>query len=241
MNASRRVCTSGGTADTEFQRGARGSTLRRGSARLMPIEVMNEGVREHVHRLRAGLGAVPGPVVPAHVFVGRTSARAVVGRHPGPGRSTDNHARRTVKLSWIACARALASERGDVQRWLVVNGQQRLTTLSLALAAGQDHVSETAAGSTDRLDDPHQVNRYQDVERARYLRLLPTQADRAANEDCIRRGHGHGTDRISVAYRFFRQRPVIADHPTDPPARRRADRAGHHDPAIAGGRYRGSG
>jgi alkylated DNA nucleotide flippase Atl1 len=100
------------------------------------------------------------------------------------------------------------------QRWLVVDGQQRLTTLSLALAAVRDHVSAGDGVPVDRLNDLYLVNRWQTGEH--YLRLLPTQADRTAYDECIRRSHGPGADRISAAYRFFRQRLVAADDPTDP-------------------------
>jgi alkylated DNA nucleotide flippase Atl1 len=100
------------------------------------------------------------------------------------------------------------------QRWLIVDGQQRLTTLSLALAATRDHTSAAEGSPPDRLNDLYLVNRWQSGER--HLRLLPTQADRAAYDECIRRSHGPGVDRISAAYRFFRQRLVAADDPNDP-------------------------
>lgn len=63
-------------------------------------------------------------------------------------------------------------------RWLVVDGQQRLTTLSLALAAYRDHRAADDPRIKERLDDQYLVNKYKEGDL--YLRLLPTLADRAA-------------------------------------------------------------
>jgi alkylated DNA nucleotide flippase Atl1 len=92
---------------------------------------------------------------------------------------------------------------------LVVDGQQRLTTLTLALAAIRDHVNETDVRLRDRIDDLFLTNKYK--EGLDYFRLLPTQADRDSFQQHVLSSQEH-TDpsRIAEAYRFFRQKLVAA-------------------------------
>ena len=95
-------------------------------------------------------------------------------------------------------------QAGGVQRWLVVDGQQRLTTLMLAFAALRDHLKEM--GDTRGVDRVHRqilVNEFH--EGADHYRLLPTQADREAFTACVQsRADAGGSDNIGAAYRFFR-------------------------------------
>ena len=71
-----------------------------------------------------------------------------------------------------------------VQHWLVVDGQQRLTTLMLLLAAVRDHVGSLGDDSTaDRIHRQFLVNEFRDG--TDKLRLLPTQADRASYRDLV--------------------------------------------------------
>ncbi|MCT2590744.1 DUF262 domain-containing protein [Streptomyces sp. N2-109] len=92
---------------------------------------------------------------------------------------------------------------GAMQRWLVVDGQQRLTTLMLAFTALRDHYREKGAGKkAARINDLLLVNGYRDGDD--HYRLLPTQADRDAFTACIEstpRAGGPGN--IGAAYRFF--------------------------------------
>lgn len=99
-------------------------------------------------------------------------------------------------------------------KWLVIDGQQRLTTLSLALAAVRDHLRSQDPQTADEIDDRFLVNKYKDGDH--YLRLLPTQADRNSYAECIRRGRAPGADLLAGAYRFFRRQLVVADDPADP-------------------------
>ncbi|MCG8920638.1 DUF262 domain-containing protein [Actinokineospora sp. PR83] len=104
-------------------------------------------------------------------------------------------------------------------QWLVVDGQQRLTTLTLVLAAIRDHAPAAEPRKRERIDDLYLVNKYQD-DRG-YFRLLPTQADRTSYEQHIRGIHEHSDpSRIAEAYQFFANKLVEAvatgDRPRDP-------------------------
>jgi alkylated DNA nucleotide flippase Atl1 len=87
-------------------------------------------------------------------------------------------------------------------RALVVDGQQRLTTLSLALAALRDHVKGDDPDWAAEISRRFLVNSRAQGDDA--LKLMPTQADRATY-----RAHIAGTpptadeSRVGVAYRFF--------------------------------------
>ncbi|MFI8511258.1 DUF262 domain-containing protein [Streptomyces sp. NPDC085460] len=103
-------------------------------------------------------------------------------------------------------------QAGGMQRWLVVDGQQRLTTIMLALTALRDHIRDsTAEGSArtaDRIHRQYLVNEF--LEGDEHFRLLPTQADRASFGACIHNSpRSGGADNIGAAYRFFRG--VLAD------------------------------
>lgn len=95
-------------------------------------------------------------------------------------------------------------QAGGVQRWLVVDGQQRLTTLMLAFTALRDHLKETGdQRGVDRVHKQILVNEFQ--EGPDHYRLLPTQADRDAYTACVQaRAEAGGGDNIGAAYRFFR-------------------------------------
>lgn len=92
---------------------------------------------------------------------------------------------------------------GGIQRWLVVDGQQRLTTLTLLLAAVRDHRAEhEGAMHADRVNEKYLVNKWEEGD-LRY-KVLPTQADRAAYRGRIERAPDAAEgSRISEAHQFF--------------------------------------
>ncbi|MEW2172280.1 DUF262 domain-containing protein [Streptomyces sp. NPDC007027] len=93
---------------------------------------------------------------------------------------------------------------GGMQRWLVVDGQQRLTTLMLAFTALRDRHRERggAERQADRIHDLVLVNKYRNGDD--HYRLLPTQADRDAFTACVESSpRAGGPGNVGAAYRFF--------------------------------------
>jgi hypothetical protein len=75
---------------------------------------------------------------------------------------------------------------GGPQRWLVVDGQQRLTTLTVALCALRDHVRADDPRAADRIHRQLLVNEYQDgAERAKLVPVaVPAPADPRRHPRC---------------------------------------------------------
>lgn len=97
-----------------------------------------------------------------------------------------------------------ASIAGGVTTYLVVDGQQRLTTLSLLLAAIRDYRNETEPESDagEEIHNRFLVNQYK--KGPSHIKLVPTQADRDSYAAVIKQlPHSGGEDRIGEAYRFF--------------------------------------
>jgi hypothetical protein len=92
-----------------------------------------------------------------------------------------------------------------VSYFLVIDGQQRLTTLMLVLCALRDRASETDPLAVERFDEVYLVNKFHQGE-AR-LRLLPTEEDRASFRRWLIREPDSGAgDDISRAYRYYSAR-----------------------------------
>ncbi|PWW62805.1 GmrSD restriction endonuclease domain-containing protein [Actinokineospora spheciospongiae] len=103
-----------------------------------------------------------------------------------------------------------------VSEYLVIDGQQRLTTLTILLCAIRDHrAARENPEHRQRINEQYLVNRWKPGNQR--LKLVPTQADRAAYLACVdSTPQAGGTDRIGAAYRFFSARLAGADDPDDP-------------------------
>ena len=101
-----------------------------------------------------------------------------------------------------------------LQEFLVVDGQQRLTTLTVLLTAIRDHRAETEDSSHfDRVNEKYLINKWED---GQPTKLLPTQADRGPYLACVRRTpQAGGADPVGSAYRFFKARVADLDDPDD--------------------------
>ena len=87
------------------------------------------------------------------------------------------------------------SAASEVASYLIVDGQQRLTTLMLILAAIRDAAAKTDARAIERYDELYLINKFQ-TGLSRF-RLLRTQADRLSFlglRDPRRRGRRPGSD-----------------------------------------------
>ena len=116
----------------------------------------------------------------------------------------------------LVLAPSPANGPSGVAQYLVVDGQQRLTTLSVLLIALRDHQAENdGPGHRDRINEQFLINKGKGEQQR--LKLSPTQADRPAYLACLdSTPDAGGTDRIGSAYRFFRSRLQALDDPHDP-------------------------
>jgi hypothetical protein len=107
------------------------------------------------------------------------------------------------------------SAASGVASYLIVDGQQRLTTLMLILSAIRDAAAKTDERAIERYDELYLINKFQQGEAQ--FRLVPTQADRASFFACVTRGAGAGgQDPIGQAYRFFRSHVELLDAGGEP-------------------------
>ncbi|ALN14485.1 DUF262 domain-containing protein [Acidipropionibacterium acidipropionici] len=101
-----------------------------------------------------------------------------------------------------------------LMKYLVVDGQQRLTTLTLLLAAIRDHLLDTRQdpSAVERIGYQYLINQWQEGQ----PKLLPTRADRDSYLAVINRSPGAGgEDGIGAAYRRLRGKLAEIEAPDD--------------------------
>ncbi|GAA3621743.1 DUF262 domain-containing protein [Kineosporia mesophila] len=131
-------------------------------------------------------------------------------------RSVDHQT--THFIGSLVLAPAAANGPAGVQQFLVVDGQQRLTTLSLLLCAIRDHRGESeGANHRERLNEQYLINKWE--KESLRSKLLPTQVDRASYQSCLESTpHAGAGDPIGKAYNYFRsqlRQPDEAGNPID--------------------------
>jgi uncharacterized protein with ParB-like and HNH nuclease domain len=101
-----------------------------------------------------------------------------------------------------------------VTKFLLIDGQQRLTTLQVLLAAVRDRAREIPGTLAERLDKSHLVNQFE--EGIDHFKLLPTQTngDRGAFMAVIEaKLHKDTTSRIAKAYEWFKKKLAARGSP----------------------------
>ncbi len=101
-----------------------------------------------------------------------------------------------------------------LKQYIVVDGQQRLTALTLLVAAIRDHrAANEDLSHRERLNEDYLVVKWSP---GKPTKLLPTQEDRDSYLACINgTSFAGGSDGIGSTYTFFRSRLLEADNPED--------------------------
>lgn len=94
------------------------------------------------------------------------------------------------------------SHTSSVPHWLVIDGQQRLTTLSILLCAIRDYAEEIDEELARNINSFYLKSKFN---RNVHYKLVPTQIDRPSWNALVDKIHNTGgEDGIGVAYNFFR-------------------------------------
>ena len=100
-----------------------------------------------------------------------------------------------------------------VSKFLIIDGQQRLTTVSLLLCALRDCLDGNTA---DRIQEVYLTNRFRDPEDT--LKFVPTQADREVYRSItLDRSVPGNSSLMADAYRFFTEQLTEGDDPNGEP------------------------
>lgn len=146
-------------------------------------------------------------------------------------RQEDNGPNATHFIGSLVLAPAPGAVAGGLTKFMVVDGQQRLTTLTLLLAAIRDHIigadPEDANRYAARLEHTFLVNQYEDG--TEYYKLLPTQQDRQDYISIIDKAKvPHASSRVVEAYNHFSALLEFANTDEDSPSVRAIEDAVSH-------------
>ncbi|MEV1142740.1 DUF262 domain-containing protein [Micromonospora sp. NPDC049799] len=116
----------------------------------------------------------------------------------------------------LVLAPSPANGPAGLAEFLVVDGQQRLTSLTILLCAIRDYRAQHEDPKhRDRLNQQYLTNPWEQGQRR--WKLVPTQADRDAYVACLESTpQAGGVDPVGVAYQFFATQLAAADDPDDP-------------------------
>jgi uncharacterized protein with ParB-like and HNH nuclease domain len=90
-----------------------------------------------------------------------------------------------------------------VSKFLIIDGQQRLTTISMLMCAVRDTLAPEQQGSRRRIQQFYLTN--DGSEGTEFYKLLPTQGDRAAYASLIQESGSPGESQFKKAYDYFRR------------------------------------
>jgi uncharacterized protein with ParB-like and HNH nuclease domain len=91
-----------------------------------------------------------------------------------------------------------------VSKYLIIDGQQRLTTIALLLCALRDELPEEAKPQRNRIQRHYLLNDgYDGID---HFKLLPTQGDRDAFKALVFTEGDAGSSKMRGAYEFFRKK-----------------------------------
>ncbi len=88
-----------------------------------------------------------------------------------------------------------------ISPFLLIDGQQRLTTLSLLLAALREHLKEQDSESAAELQELYLINRYKKGDA--HYKILPTQADQEVYQKVVEGQIKGSTSLIYETFKFF--------------------------------------
>jgi len=100
--------------------------------------------------------------------------------------------------------------------FLVVDGQQRLTTLLVALAALRQVSATSDPKAADRITNEFLINQYAEGEER--WKFVPTEADRRSFQKCMEGSSLSDSDLVTQAYRFYEKQLALlgsSDEPID--------------------------
>lgn len=92
--------------------------------------------------------------------------------------------------------------RSEFSKYLIIDGQQRLTTVCILLCAIRDCLDENGSR---RIQEVYLTNRYRDVDDT--LKFVPTHIDRDSFRDLVLQHNPDGiSGSIGEAYKFFKHK-----------------------------------